>query len=54
MKDFRKINEALHRCCQLALRQPLAGKQLVLMTGASCQAACYALLIEDGPNQKFT
>ena len=32
MKEFREINEALDRCCQLALRQPLPGKQLVLMT----------------------
>ena len=28
MKEFREINEALDRCCQLALRQPLPGKQL--------------------------
>ena len=25
-KEFREINEALDRCCQLALRQPLPGK----------------------------
>ena len=54
MKDFRELNEALDRCCQLAMRQPLAGKQLVLMTDASLQAASYAVLIEDDPNQKFT
>ena len=54
MKEFREINEALDRCCQLALRQPLPGKQLVLMTDASFQAAGYAVLIEDDPNQKFT
>ena len=54
MKEFREINEALDRCCQLALRQPLPGKQLVLMTGASFQAAGYAVLIEDDPNQKYT
>ena len=30
MKEFREIDEALDRCCQLALRQPLPGKQLVL------------------------
>ena len=39
MKEFREINETLDRCCQLALRQPLPGKQLVLMTDASFQAA---------------
>ena len=54
MKEFREVNDALDRCCQLALRQPLPGKQLVLMTDASFQAAGYAGLIEDDPNQKFT
>ena len=54
MKEFREINEALDRCCQLASRQPLPGKQLVLMTDASFQAAGYAVLIEDDPNQKYT
>ena len=53
MKEFGEINEALYRCCQLALRQPLPGKQLVLMTDASFQAAGYAVLIEDDPNQKY-
>ena len=53
MKQFREIKETLDRCCQLALRQPLPGKQLVLMTDASFQAAGYAVLIEDDPNQKY-
>ena len=30
IREFREINEALDRCCQLALRQSLPGKQLVL------------------------
>ena len=54
MKDFKEKNEALDRCCQLALRQPLPGEQLVLMTDASFQAAGYAVLIEYDPNQKYT
>ena len=54
MKEFRELNEVLDRCCQLALRQPLPGKQLVLMTDASFQAASYAVLNEDDPNQKYT
>ena len=56
MKEFREINEALDRCCQLTLRQPLPGKQLVLilMTDARFQAAGYAVLIKDDPNQKYT
>ena len=32
MKEFSEINEALEQCCQLALRQPQPGKQLVLMS----------------------
>ena len=39
MKEFRERNEALDRCCQLVLRQPIPGKQLVLMTDASFQEA---------------
>ena len=54
MKEFREINEALDRCCQLALRQPLPSKQLVLMTDSSFHTAGYAVLIEDDPNQKYT
>ena len=54
MKEFRELNEALERCCQLALRQPLPGKQLVLMTDASFQAPGFAVLIEDDPKQKYT
>ena len=54
MKQFREIKEALDRCFQLALRQPLPGKQLVLMTVASCPAAGYSVLIEDDRNQKYT
>ena len=42
-KEFKEINEAVDRCCQLALRQALPGKKLVLMTDASFQAAGYAL-----------
>ena len=54
MEQFREKNEALNRCCQLALRQPVPGKQLVLMTDASFQAAGYAVLIEEDLNQKYT
>ena len=54
MKELTETNEALDRCCQLALRQPLPGIQLVLMTDASFQADDYAVLIEDDPNQKYT
>ena len=54
MKQFEKINEALDQCCQPALRQPLPGKQLALMTDASFLAVGYLVLLEDDPNQKCT
>ena len=54
IEEFRETNEALDRCCQLALRQPLPGKQLVLMTDASFQEIVYAVLIEEKPAKKHT
>ena len=54
MNGLTERNKGLNRCCQLVLRQPLPGKQLVLMTDASFQAAGYALLIEGDPSQKYT
>ena len=54
MKQLKEINEALDQCCQPALRQPLPGKQLVLMTDANFHAAGYAVLLEDDPYQKCT
>ena len=53
-KKLREVNKALDRGCQLALRQPLPGKQLVFMNNAIFQAAGYAVLIEVYPNQKNT
>ena len=44
--------KALSDACELALRQPIPGKQLVLMTVASFRSAGYALMIEDNPDQK--
>ena len=54
IEQFNEINRDLDRCTQLALRQPLPNRQLVLMTDASFKAAGYAILTEDDPNQKFT
>ena len=44
----------MDRCSQLALRQPLPNRQLVLMTDASFTAAGYAVLTEVDPKQKYT
>ena len=50
---FDSVNKALSDACELALKQPIPGKQLVLMTDASFRSAGYALVIEDNPNQKI-
>ena len=54
VEQFNQINRDLDRCSQLALKQPLPNKQLVLMTDASFTAAGFAILTEDDPNQKYT
>ena len=50
---FDSVNKALSDACELALKQPIPGKQLVLMTDASFRSAGYALMIEDNPDQKI-
>ena len=50
---FDSLNKALSNACQLTLKQPIPGKQLVLMTDASFRSAGYAPMIEDNPDQKI-
>ena len=52
-KTSDSVNKALSDACELALKQPIPGKQLVLMTDASFRSAGYALMIEDNPNQRI-
>ena len=52
-ETFDSVNRALSDACELALKRPIPGKQLVLMTDASFRSAGYALMIEDNPNQKI-
>ena len=52
-ETFHSVNKALSAACELALKQPIPGKQLVLMTDASFRSAAYALMIEDNPDQKI-
>ena len=52
-ETFHSVNKALSDACKLALKQPIPGKQLVLMTDASFRSAGYALMIEDNPDQKI-
>ena len=52
-ETFHSVNKALSDPWELALKQPIPGKQLVLMTDASFRSAGYALMIEDNPDQKI-
>ena len=42
---FDSVNKALSDACDLALKQPIPGKQLILMTDASFRSAGYAILV---------
>ena len=52
-ETFDSVNKALSDACEIALKQPVPGKQLVLMTDASFRSAGYARMIEDNPDQKI-
>ena len=47
------VNKALSDACELALKQPIPGKQLALMAAANFRSAGYALIFEDDPDQKI-
>ena len=49
---FESVNKALNDACKLALKQPIPGKQLVLLTDAGFGGAGYAFMIEVNPDQK--
>ena len=53
VEEFTNLNKRLENSCQLALRQPLKDKQLIVMSDASFTAAGYAIMIEHDPNQKL-
>ena len=50
---FDSVNEAHSNACELALKQPIPGKQLVLMTDSSFRSAGYAPMIKDNLDQKI-
>ena len=52
-ETFDSVNKALSDACEVALKQPIPGKQLVLIADASFRSAGYALMIEDNPDQKI-
>ena len=47
------MNKTLSDACELALKRPIPGKQLVQKTDANFRRAGYALVIEDNPDQKM-
>ena len=51
-ETFHSVNKAFGDARELALKQPIPGKQLVLMTDANIRSAGYALMIEDNLDQK--
>ena len=51
-ETFDSVNKAHSYACKIALKQPIPGTQLILMTDASFRSAGYALMIEDNPDQK--
>ena len=53
-ETFDSVNKALSDACQLALKQPTPGKQLVVMTDSSFRSAGYALIIEAIPIRKYS
>ena len=52
-ETFVSGNKALSDARELALKQPIPGKHLLLMTDASFRSAGYALMIEDNPDQNI-
>ena len=51
--NFEQLNNLLLQSCQMAFKQPLKDKQLIVMSDASFTAAGYAIMIEDDPQQKL-
>ena len=52
-ETFHSVNKLLSDACGQALKQPIPGKQLILMTDASFRSAGFSLMIEDIPDQKM-
>ena len=52
-ETVNSVNKALSDAWELALKQPIPGKQLVLLKDASFGSAGYALMIEDNRDQKI-
>ena len=53
LDTFNKLNQQLEKSTNLALKQPIKNKQLILMLDARFTAAGYANTIHDDSNQKL-
>ena len=52
-ETFDSVKKALNDACELALEQPICGKQLVLLTDASFRSAGNAFMIANNPDQNI-
>ena len=53
LDPYKAINAALTQACGLALKQPITGRQYVLMTDASFRASGDALMIEEDTDKNI-
>ena len=53
LDHYKAINAALAQACGLALKQPITGRQYVLVTDASFRASSFALMIEENSDKKI-
>ena len=53
MQKIDSVKKALSDACELALKQPIPGKQLFSLTTDTFRIAGNALMIEDNPDQKI-
>ena len=51
---YKAINTTLTEACGLALKQPINGRQYVIMADASFRISGYALMIEEQDDKKLT
>ena len=54
LDHYKAINAALAEACGLAHKQPITGRQYVLLTDASFRASGYALMIEEENEKKLS
>ena len=53
LDNYKAIEAALAKACGLALKQPITGRQNVLMTDARFRASGYAIMIKENDEKKL-